>query len=363
VPRNSALRFKSGKGKSVRIDKIRAQKRKTIRNKFNQFKTVCLTFCTFFLALIFLIGFIIHKKLNENFVSASSYDSYISNYPSIAYIVVNDFDSNPVQLNKVNFLVLDQNTNKVLIFDIPLGAEINLPGKYSDMPIRNIFALGGLNSEDKLEGGTELLNKTLFKMFGFSVDNYILVEESLSSDMDRLVYEGRAVFPFGGLSISDMKSSFKTSFSLKFFYQTQEFLSKLPSDRFIHMDLGANRLTDIDFIDDILQDLTLSSSIAFEKKTIAVLNGTDLPGVANLGSRVIKNIGGRVVSIENALESYSNSVLIADDINSPTVTYIRKAFNIEKVYTKEEASFIKESVMSRSDITFILGFDLASSLY
>lgn len=363
MSRSSALRFKSGKGKSVRIDKIRAQKKRTLKTKFKQFKMVCLISCTFFLSLTFLIGFLLHKKLNENFVSADSYTSYITDYPSVAYIVVNDFEATPIQLNKVNFLLLDKNSNKVLIFEIPLDVEINLPGKYADMPIRDIFALGGLNSEDKLKGGVDLLNTTLFKIFGFAVSDYILVEDSLSPDIDKLVYEGRYVFPFGGMSLDDLNSSFRTSFSLKHFYQTQDFLSKLPTDRFIYTRLDESRLANTRALDDILEDLTLSSNIALEKKTISVLNGTTLPGVASLGSRVIKNMGGRVVSIENALENYSNTVLVVDDVDSFTVAYIKKAFNIEKVYTKEEAPFIKESALSRSDITLILGFDLATSLY
>jgi hypothetical protein len=159
-----------------------------------------------------------------------------------------------------------------------------------------------------------------------------------------------------------MKSSFSTSFSLSSFYQTQQFLSSVKEDSFIKKTLSAE---DLSSTDDIFEDMTLSSEIAKEKKTIAVLNGTDLSGVATLGSRVIKNMGGRVVAIENALDkgNYPNTVLIVDDMNFKTVSYIKKSFNISTVYTKEESPFTKESSIDRSDITLILGFDLANQIY
>ena len=363
MPRNSALRFKSGKGKSVRSDKIRAQKKRTFKSNFKHFKTICLTFSIFILSLAFLTGFIIHKKLNENFVSADSYSSYSSDYLSFSYIVVDDFEANPIHLEKLNFVILDKNANKVLIFNVPLDLEVNLPGRYADMPINKIFALGGLNSEDKLKGGIDLLNTTLFKIFGFAVGDYVLVEDPLSHNVDRLVYEGKSIFPFGGMSISDMKSAFDTSLSLKSFYQIQKFLGTLPADRFIRATISALQVSNPAFLDDMFEDMTLSSNIALEKKTVSVLNGTNLSGIAALGSRVIKNMGGRVVSIENATDQYSNTVLITDDLDSQTVAYIKKAFNIDRVYTKSDAPFVKESAISRSDITLILGFDLATRVY
>jgi len=359
---HSALRFKSGKGKSVRIDKIRAQNRDTARTNFNHIRTIFLTVALFAVSFLFIIGLVFFNKLNARFVSADSYTSYDSDVTSFSYIVVDSFTSNPIQLKKLNFIVLDKISNKTVIFDIPLDMELNLPGKYADMPISKTFALGGLNSENKLQGGVDLLNLTLFKMFGFPVTNYVLVEDSLSLDMDSLLYKGKSVFPFGGLSITNMKSSFSTSFSLSSFYQTQQFLSSVKEDSFIKKTLSAE---DLSSTDDIFEDMTLSSEIAKEKKTIAVLNGTDLSGVATLGSRVIKNMGGRVVAIENALDkgNYPNTVLIVDDMNFKTVSYIKKSFNISTVYTKEESPFTKESSIDRSDITLILGFDLANQIY
>ena len=107
----------------------------------------------------------------------------------------------------------------------------------------------------------------------------------------------------------------------------------------------------------------MSSNISNEKKTISVLNGTSVSGVATLSSRVISNIGGRVVAIENASSEYSNTLIISDDLDSETVAYIKKSFGIDRVYTKQEASFVREDAMSRSDIIVVIGFDLADRLY
>lgn len=342
---------------------MHAQKQDVFRAKINHVGNVFLTISISLVSIIFLTAFIFYKKLNENFVSAESYGVYNPDITSFSYIVVDSFKSDPILLKKINFIVLDKNNNKTLIFDIPLNVEFNLPGKYSDMSLSKTFALGALNSENRLSGGVELMNTTLFKIFGISVDNYILVEESLSESVNKLLYEGKSIFPFGGLGITRMRNSFDTSFSFKSFYQTQKFLSSVNTESFVKKNLNESELSNPFYIDDIFEDLSMSSNIANEKKTVSVLNGTELSGIATLGSRVIKNMGGRVVSIENALDKYPNSVLIVDDPDSKTVAYIKRAFNIDKVYTKQESPFVKESSVDRSDITLILGFDLASKIY
>ena len=317
-------------------------------------------------SIIFLASFLFYKKLSQVFVSADSASSYQSDFPSFSYVVVDDFKSDPVQLKRVDLVILDKQSSKVLIFEVPLNAKVSVPGKFSTSDLSEVFALGGLNSEDRLTGGLDLVNRTLFNLFGFKVDNYVLVDSSISSKIDQLIYEGDDMpFPFSltEYNLNEIKASLKTDFCMNCFYQVYNFVTSLPSDRHVKTEIDLNSVNDPLTIDKYFYDLTLSSKVSAEKKNISVLNGTDYDGAAFLGSRVVKNMGGRVVAISSTQKDYQESILIVDDKTSETAKFLKNAFHINKVLSKEEAGDIQEQEVYRSDITLILGFDLARYLY
>lgn len=363
MPTNTALRFKSGKGKSIRIDKINAQKRKDTKRKFNHYKSLSITILLFLSSLAFLGSFFVYRNLNQHFASADSFENYQSDYPITTYFVVENIESNPVILEKLVVLVLDKKNNAVTVFEVPVDTKLNIFAKYSDLSFRDIFMLGGINNENRVYGGVDLVTKQLFKLFGFNIDNFILIDSSKEDVLNKLIYNGTAIFPFGGLSPNSMDATFLTSYNMKNFYQFQSSLNNVSSDNYFIKQVNPDKVDLISLIDDVFINMTMSSNIANEKKTISVLNGTNLSGVATLAGRVINNIGGRVVAMENSTSKYDTTILVADDLESSTVAYIKTVFDVNLVYTKEQASFIKEDALTRSDIVLFIGFDLADRLY
>ena len=105
-------------------------------------------------------------------------------------------------------------------------------------------------------------------------------------------------------------------------------------------------------------DLVLSK----EKKSIAVLNGTDQSGVASFGTRVIRNFGGRVVATGNTNESYEESILIVDDPTSESTRIISEIFGIKNIILYSDIRGFSESEINRSDMTIIFGLDFAGLL-
>lgn len=363
MPTNTALRFKSGKGKSIRIDKINAQKRKDVKRKFNHFKSLSVTILLFLFSLAFLGSFFVYRNLNQHFASADSFENYQSDYPTTSYFVVENIESNPIILKKLVLVVSDTKNNTVTLFEVPVDAKLDLFAKYSDLSFKDIFMLGGVSNENRVYGGVDLVNRQLFKLFGFNVDNFILIDSSKEDVLNKLIYNGDSIFPFGGLSPSSMDDNFLTSYNMKNFYQFQSLLNNVSSDNYSVKQAIQEKSDITSFIDNVFIDMTMSSDIANEKKTISVLNGTNLSGVATLAGRVINNIGGRVVAMENSSSKYDDTVLVVDELDSSTVAYIKKVFNVKLVYTKEQASFIKEDALTRSDIVLFIGFDLEDRLY
>lgn len=360
----TAPRFKSGKGKSIRTANLKRQKDKEKAVKLLEVKYKIALITLFSLSFLFLVGYFFYNRANKNFASADSYkSSYLQDdmYPAFSYIVIDGFNSDPIKLKKINFVILDKESKKVLIYDIPLNVSIEVPGKYSSSEFSKVFALGGLNNKDPVFGGIDLVNLSLFKIFAFKVDNYILVDSSLEKDLDSFVYNGSLSLNLTNLK--DLKQSFKTNFSLNSFYRIHLFLKVLPEDRFIKRNLTKEQVENPTYIDDEFRDLTLSSNISQEKKTVSVLNGTDYAGIAHLGSRLVKNMGGRVVSIDNSSKTYDKSMIVADDLDSVTVKYLAHVFKIEDVVKKEDATNLEDTEFIRSNIVLILGFDLAKILY
>jgi len=115
--------------------------------------------------------------------------------------------------------------------------------------------------------------------------------------------------------------------------------------------------------DNSIREFTYESFLAKERKNISVLNGTESPGLAAFGTRVISNFGGRVVSTQNTSKTYDKSVIIADDINSQTVSFLSRVFKINSIISKEEALGFLESEIDRSDVVVIFGFDTLGDLY
>lgn len=334
--------------------------------KFALFRKIFLISLLFLGSLGFLLSYGVYKKINQNFASADSYKSFLpvdNHFPAFSYVVVDSLEGDPIKIEKVSFIILDRDSQKLVSYNIPLNLETEVPGKYSTEEFSKIFALGGLNSSDKLKGGTELLNLTMLRMFGFKSEGYILVDSSLKKDFDNLIYKGNSLITLDLKNLLNLKGSFKTDLELKTFYDINKFISSLPDDRFIQKEVSFSYLQSPQLIDDVLRDITISSPVSLEKKSIAVLNGSGVSNFAYLGARIVRNAGGRVVAIGNASQNYETTTLVVDDLNSETTRNLVHIFNIKNVLEKSEAGTITEQEIDRSDAVLILGFDLAEMLY
>ena len=96
--------------------------------------------------------------------------------------------------------------------------------------------------------------------------------------------------------------------------------------------------------------------MAKEAKSIVVLNATSLAGVASFGARVVNNLGGRVVSVDNAENKFSEDFIVTDDPNDYSVRLLSGVFGISKVISKDVAKqYVTDNQLHRADILLILG--------
>lgn len=307
-------------------------------------------------AFVFLGAYGTFKYLTKNFASASSPSSYsiqTDAFPGIAYIVVQDLRADPIVLTKVEFIVLARKSGGLIRYIVPLDYAVAVPGNFGTEEFSRLFALGALNSTQPLVGGTKLVEDTLFKLFGYKVDKYILVDVSLASTTDALFSGESLLTPANFKNISQVSQALKTDFSLKELYDVNTFIHTLKMEQKI-VHTGYDYFGDVD---SELRDITYESKVASEKKNIAILNGTTYAGVASFAARVVSNMGGRVVASDNTRTPYETSYIITSDPTSATVAFLTHTFNITNIISKTDAAGFLEGEIDRSDITVIFGFD------
>ena len=326
---------------------------------------VGIVFIIFLISATFLGLYSLHKYVNHTYASALSTSSrpIVENrIPTISYIVVENFRSDPLVLKKVNYIIFDKDTKKVLLYDLPVDNKYELPGKFGGEDLSKMFALGGLNSDNYLEAGVEIINRSITKLFGFKVDKYILVSEEEQLFFDDLWTRGGVLNLIRVAKFIGSNSSFISNMNLKDLYGLVSFIDSLPRDRVIK-DTSPLCYCNTQYFDDLIREATLESEIAQEKKDIAVLNGTNFSGLANFGARLVRNLGGRVIAISNTERFYDNSFIVADDINSQTVEVLSRVLRIDNIIMKSESHSFMENEIDRSDIVIIFGFDTSGDLY
>lgn len=322
-------------------------------------------FVIFLASLLFLGAYSLYKYINQSYVSAlsTSPKSIIEDtLPTVSYIVIEDFTSDPLVLKKVNYLVFDKDTKKVLLYDLPIDNNYKLPGKYGEETFSKMFALGGLNSNNPLDAGVELINRSITKLFGFKVDKFVLVSEENQELFDNLWREGGAVNLLKILTLTKSNNAYISNMTIKDLHSLVSLVDSIPRDRVVEY-TSPLCYCDTQDADSLIREATVESEVSREKKDIAILNGTDSSGLAGFGARLTRNLGGRVIAIDNTEAFYDSSVIIADDTDCYTVEILSRVLRIDNIVSKSESYSFREGEIARSDVVVILGFDTLGDLY
>ncbi len=286
-------------------------------------RTIIVAFALLFSVTV-LTGYLLYKNVTQHPTSADSANTYSLSEKNIYTILLAPKSGSAVP----KLVVVDLNAPKVVEYSLPEMNPDIARLKYS---------------------------------LALQIDRWITV----SGDAEKTFL---GLLDTGEFGISDIFSlltsqptEFTTNSNLSELYSFVSFVKSLPESRIFKKELPK----DLAVFDTEIQDMSLDSVVSKEKKSISILNGTNVSGLATYGSRVVLNLGGRAVSSTNASNVYEKSLIITDDVDSYTVKSLALFFNIKKVVSKgsPDADAINESELSRSDITLILGFDTAALVY
>ena len=99
-------------------------------------------------------------------------------------------------------------------------------------------------------------------------------------------------------------------------------------------------------------------NIRNEQKTVAVLNGTDYPGLAQKISRIISNMGGNVVISDNADFKIKYTQVLG--ARSETLERFKQIFTSKYAKMEMQSAAWVDRFASRAQIILVLGEDMAS---
>lgn len=316
---------------------------------------------------VFLGAVSTFRQLTKSFASAlgnadTSYNIDTEQFSSLVYAVVENITGDPIKVVELKYLIFDKANNKTLIYNVPVDLKYDISGKFGEEELYKVVALGGLNSEEPLKEGIKTLKYTVLKIFGFKVDRILLVDQRERAFFDELFENGTFIDLFRLKDVTNNDQYFETDLSLQEFYSVFSFIKSLPDDRIVSKPLSSSDLIDSSKIDLSYEDMGFESAVAQESKSISILNGTNIPGIATLSARVVNNMGGRVVGAGNSATRYDNSVIVTNDPNSLTCVFLSRTFGITNIVPKNTGN-IYENEVDRSDIVVILGFDTSERLY
>lgn len=268
-----------------------------------------------------------------------------------------------VKSGTINVLSYNPHTQEIIILNIPDEVYLNLALGFGTYPARSIYKLG---EGEKVPIGPRLLKETMSQTFGVPIDNYILIRQESVSDLEKLIIDIRQN-PLTSISLISISNTDLTPLEyLNFVIKVRG----VRADRVKVVDLKNSSITKSQLLSDgsralsfdpvrldrLIQDEFTDARLNDESLSVAILNGTNHPRLAENAARLITNMGGRVVSVSNSQNKYSKSYVLGE--SSYTNSRLGQIFTICSQCDINDP----ETVSSRAQITVILGEDYYQKL-
>ena len=114
-------------------------------------------------------------------------------------------------------------------------------------------------------------------------------------------------------------------------------------------------LNSLEAFDKEIRDLYIDSVIGTNGSSITILNASNINGLAKKYSRVVQNLGGRVIDTSNT-EIPSNDSFIVYKERTPGLEFLQSKLGITKSLSIEEVG-LKYPEIVKSDLVIVLGVD------
>ena len=274
------------------------------------------------------------------------------------------WDENNIDLlvNKdknLSLLSFNPTENTLIVLNIPDDTYLEVPQKHGSWMVSSVYNLGQSVKEPL---GSRLLVYSVSNFLGIPIDGFL---QSELEDLDaQTMVDGLRQNPFSILKYLSLDSNLNKSEKLRLFWG----ISRVRFDKVTEIDLQTN-LT-LTSLADRTQVLTadpvrlntiaanfIENSFKTERLEIAVVNATEIGGLAFKASRLIENIGGDVVITTTSSRKSKNTFLIGS--NSKSFDRLSQIFNSDCLNNPQcdKIDVSDLQLEDRVDLILVLGED------
>ncbi len=253
----------------------------------------------------------------------------------------------------------DQRTVSAVL--LPENLYIHTTGGRGQVTVGSLFKLDEVSRRNG-----SLMTSTIRELLGVPIDGWIWVTPSLAmetaGDIELIVKREFNPVNFESIltEIKEKKSSFDPVFLRRLYFEissigTKTFVFRNISDSAALSDQqlpdeSTVLVSDEFALDNYLSEMFFEIDVLKESLSISILNGAETFGLAHRVARLVKNIGGNVVVVDNSDYKDNDCILRVKPESSKTYTVVR----LKKIYNcrvAEDSSIVNE----RADIVIILG--------
>ncbi|NIT04610.1 hypothetical protein GTO10_07005 [Candidatus Saccharibacteria bacterium] len=268
---------------------------------------------------------------------------------NLMYLEVSKIDELAPQTLTLGVLMLNPTQERFSAVEIPVGYA----------RLADIYGLGNLSGE---RDGLRRLGGTLMDLLGIPIDGYVLVGSGGIDELSTLfpqVEELGEVVSLSNLSKlpivwSIARRYVQTDLGLPEIVRVFWFLLQIRSDKVAHMSLGEELLGDPANLDKKLSPFVRDDILFAEHLKIQILNGSNAPGLAASSARMIRNIGGEVIRVDNfERQDLNKGYLILESSGSYTARRLAEIFGVS------DSRPPRTGAEARANVTLILGIENA----
>lgn len=272
--------------------------------------------------------------------------------------------------NKISLVNFDPKGGRASVLHLSDQIYMDLPKGMGQWRVGSIFQLG---QEEEPQVGAKLLKMSLTKLLGMPVDRIVIT--SNNKPIEDLILEWRKnpfnILPF----VSSSKSDLTKLEVMKLSWD----MSRVRSDKITSLDFARSNITDSKLLPDssrvlgvntvaldvFIRENLADKSLSDESISVAIFNGTEVPGLASEIGRIVTNMGGNVVTMANTANLQAKtSVFTKDKDTKESLTLNRlQQFLAPNCLNKDCTVSDIRVDSSRAQINIVLGEDYYNLWY
>jgi len=312
---------------------------KTARNrrKRNNFGKKIKSFFIYSFVSIVVLGFFLNTFISNileySFALADS-GGIVDLKTDEKYSIVLISSNKLLEVKKIKLITYDKKNRRMSDFELNKSLEIEHNG--------SIYKLNEILSENKATK-PEKINKILENNFGTNIAFTYITSSDESELIEKVVLGNGSIYDLYLLRGME-------NISLRDLYFIYSFAGSIDSK-----DKRELKLNSLSEVDKELKDVYIDSELGLDSPAITIINSTDTNGLGKKYTRIVTNLGGRVVDTANGDGILKESLIIYKE-DTKSVRYLSSKLGIAKSLSMEEVG-LKYPEIIKSDLVVVLGID------